>query len=294
MACPFHDGLAALEGDRGVEALAERAVAAARQDAPQGAQPHVPVQFGVTAARDIEGEFGRRGFLHVQPERVFGGPEGENIFQVYKVGHVVEAFAHGLSLLLGGADNRVAQGLGGYGLAMAGDQRVIDLAENIGLDPALLDNGYVGGGRGRGFFGRGWFVAAIHMPFRAVHSRVEHADQPQRAGGGAQDMGVVLVERVQHAGIDRMDLARGAVHDLAFPAHAVIGFEMMAVFEMQVLARMHMRLVQGKSHAVAGQQQTRALPAGARGKALRVPQFRNIAHDHAMSALGMNGTLLPS
>src|SRR5689334_15515551 len=56
MARALHDGLAALELELGVVALAERAVAVARQQVADLAQPHRLVGLGVAAARDVEGK----------------------------------------------------------------------------------------------------------------------------------------------------------------------------------------------------------------------------------------------
>src|SRR3546814_7578496 len=54
MRCARHDGLCSFEGDAGIEPLAERAVAIARQQVADLAEAHVPVHLGIAAARDVE------------------------------------------------------------------------------------------------------------------------------------------------------------------------------------------------------------------------------------------------
>src|SRR5947208_331324 len=65
----LHDGLRALELELGVVALAERAVAVARQQMADLAQPHRLVGLGVAALHDVEAEARLALFRHLDLER---------------------------------------------------------------------------------------------------------------------------------------------------------------------------------------------------------------------------------
>ena len=86
MAGPAHQGLGAFQLEFRIIALAERAVAVAGQHGAEFGQAHVAVHFGVTAAHDVEVEFGGGGFDYLGAQRVFGGPERLDGAEVVQAG----------------------------------------------------------------------------------------------------------------------------------------------------------------------------------------------------------------
>ena len=105
-------------------------------------------------------------------------------------------------------------------------------------------------------------VAAVGvMGFTAGQRRRKGADQTQIALEGAQNMPVMLVERIHGARPDRPDAARGDIDHLAFALDAVIHLEMVLVFEMQLGAFPDQRVMKRTSHPVVGEDDPAALPA---------------------------------
>src|SRR6476469_858969 len=97
-------------------------------------------------------------------------------------------------------------------------------------------------------------VQRVHLV--AAQGRGEHADQPQVAvWGGDQVVRVVLVERVHHARRDRVGVA-GHVDDLALALHAVARFQVVAVLQLGLGARVHDGGGERVAHAVGGGQES--------------------------------------
>src|SRR5882757_890730 len=98
------------------------------------------------------------------------------------------------------------------------------------------------------------------MPLVALQRRVEHADQLKVVvRRGHQEMAVVLVERVEHAGLQ---VVRGAVGGDHLPpaGDAVAGLQVPAVLEVRLGAGPHDGVREGEPHLVRCQQKPVAQP----------------------------------
>src|SRR5882757_8129762 len=80
----LHDGLGALELELGVVALAERAVAVARQQMADLAQTHRLVGLGVAALHDVELERRVALLLDLDLERAALGPERHHVLEGFQ------------------------------------------------------------------------------------------------------------------------------------------------------------------------------------------------------------------
>src|SRR6056297_2702321 len=105
------------------------------------------------------------------------------------------------------------------------------------------------------------------MHFLAGHRRVEAAGH-HKLFLGAQDVAIVLVERIHHAGLDLMRLAGGDIGDRALALHAINALEVVLVLERVFRARLEKRDVERKSHPVIREQQPHARPLRIRDDAL--------------------------
>src|SRR5690242_1533817 len=118
------------------------------------------------------------------------------------------------------------------------------------------------------------------MRLRPGQRRIEDADQLQIAARRAQDVLVVLVERIDRAGADRKDFSGRHLDDLALAADAVIRLEMILVVQMQLGAFRDDCVVYRAAHPVLAQDEAPALPARPADVALRAADIVETAYDH--------------
>src|SRR5262249_20191699 len=117
----------------------------------------------------------------------------------------------------------------------------------------------------------------------------EDADEAEIAFGGAQYVLIMLVERVDGAGTDRIGAAGRDIHHLAFAGDAVIGLEMVLVVKAGFAAFLHHRVMQRAAHPVIAQDEAAALPAGTADIARAAGNVVESTHDH-----GVPSSLIPS
>src|SRR5690606_3419254 len=96
--------------------------------------------------------------------------------------------------------------------------------------------------------------------FTAGQRRIEYAGHLHVLGAAAQQVLVVLVEDVQGAGLDLVDLAVGDGLDLAVAAHAVHRLQVVLVVDVGLGARVNGGDVEGEAHLVFLQDHPGAVP----------------------------------
>jgi hypothetical protein len=99
------------------------------------------------------------------------------------------------------------------------------------------------------------------MLLRTGERRVEDADKMQIPRCGPKNMLIMLVERIERAGLDRIDLTGLDIDHLAFARNAVIRFEMVLVVKALLGSLLHDRVVERETHGVVLQEESPALPA---------------------------------
>src|SRR5690606_9039550 len=133
----------------------------------------------------------------------------------------------------------------------------------------------------RGLVGLAGIGAVLAVHLAAGQRRVEHAGGDDlHARVGAQDVQVVLVERVHHARAHVVPLAGGDVLDRTGARDAVDALDMVLVVHPQLGAGMDGGDVEGKAHAVVLQQHAHRGPAIAVDAAFAVFGFGEVAYDH--------------
>src|SRR6056297_2455382 len=97
------------------------------------------------------------------------------------------------------------------------------------------------------------------MHFLAGHRRIEAASH-HKLFLGAQDVAIMLVERVHHAGLDLVRFAGGDIGDRALALHAIDALEVVLVLERVLRSRLQEGDVEGKPHPVICEQHPHARP----------------------------------
>ena len=114
---------------------------------------------------------------------------------------------------------------------------------------------------------------------------VEHADEVEVALRRAEDVVVVLVERVDRARPDLEGRSRGNIHHFAFTGNAVVGLEVVLVLEAALRAFQDPRLVNGVAHAVVSDDHSFAVPSGPGNVASGVGDVFGANDDHGPTLL---------
>src|SRR5580693_6766564 len=162
MARAAHDGLGPRQLDARVITFAERAVAIARQDVADVAEPHGFIRFRVATTLDVEIEHAGLVVDHLDRQRLVLRPERQDCLEAFEIGSVVRARGH----LRSRVDRRAADGAAQDVARLLFPDRlahlVIDWRDNRRLDPAARENAE---------FAVAFIRAVIHKPKPALRPR---------------------------------------------------------------------------------------------------------------------------
>src|SRR5690625_4110245 len=121
--------------------------------------------------------------------------------------------------------------------------------------------------------------AGLVMHLQPVQRRIEAVGHG-RVRPAAQYVFIVLVQRIEHARADLMDLAGCQVLDLAFALDAIDGLEMVLVMHRQVAAGVDGGDMKGEAHVVGLQEQSGAVPTFRLDMAAAGARFSEVANYH--------------
>jgi len=93
-------------------------------------------------------------------------------------------------------------------------------------------------------------IAALRVMALVADQRWPENAEQSHGACHAQDVPVVLVQRVHGAGIKLMGLSAGHLDDLATSRDAVVGLEMIRVLELELGAGVDLGQMQREFHAV--------------------------------------------